>query len=444
MTCAVADSWLHAARTAAELPERVSRHLAQCSRCAAHFDRLTRTDAALRLVPTANPTARAELDARLARAPQHRAEPPAPRRRAVRALAIGLAAAVVLACGWLAGRFTAPRPVAQTPSPPSEQPRPAPAPAPPAPVPVPPGARVPVAPTPRAAPELLARAARHAARVAADPAPGAQLDALELLAADVRADATARAAAGDLEPLPRLVTVHNRLVRAGVGRQLRRLPDAERAAATTRAVERLNRAADDVTSAAGRLPPAVGESLRALATACRDSSAALQRTQPPDDDGPAPATPLEVLTAQTLRVSATEAPLARADECAHLAAVLSQVACVLAIGDRADDAARVGESLNAVLELGVAANLERVEAGDTAGKLRDQVKQVRDHAARATDALERNLAKAPTAARPGLERALVASANGHGKATGHGSPWKKTDGTHPGKGGTPPGWQKKQ
>jgi hypothetical protein len=79
------------------------------------------------------------------------------------------------------------------------------------------------------------------------------------------------------------------------------------------------------------------------------------------------------------------------------------------------------------------------------------VTSVRERAGRATEVLERNLAKAPAAARAGLERALVASDTGRGQVTGKGAsrppgggpPWKKGDGEHPGKGSIPPGWQKK-
>ncbi|MBM3980854.1 MAG: anti-sigma factor, partial [Planctomycetes bacterium] len=95
MTCAAAEPWVLAARTAAELPERVARHLARCPRCAARFDQLARVDvAAAHLVPSPNPEARARLDALLARASAPHAEPqlarPA-RRRAVPQWAVGLA-----------------------------------------------------------------------------------------------------------------------------------------------------------------------------------------------------------------------------------------------------------------------------------------------------------------------------------------------------------------
>lgn len=444
MTCAAAEPWMLASRTADELPERVRRHLAQCPRCAARFALLVRVDGATAgCAPAPNPAARARLDARLARTPHPAARPateptptPSRTRHNVPRWVIGLAAAVMLASGWLAGRFTAPRPVAQVPAP-DRAPPPAPQP-------------LPLAPPPAPAPGLLAKVARQSSRVATDPTPAAQADALYQIAADVRADATRRAAAGDVEPVPRLIGLHDRVLKLGVAHQLRRVPEAQRAAATAEMVAALNRSADEVAAAAGRLPPAVGDSLRPLAASCREAGAALQQGKPAAaDEWPAPATPLEALAAHTIRLGNAAAPLARADEAAQLAAVLSQAVTVLAVGDFPDDAARVGEALDAVLGRGVAANLERVEAADPAGTRRDEVAKVRARADRATEALERNLAKAPPAARTGLERALAASAAGRDKAAGkpdkpHGPPWKKGDGEHPGKGkGAPPGWQKK-
>jgi len=143
-------------------------------------------------------------------------------------------------------------------------------------------------------------------------------------------------------------------------------------------------------------------------------------------------------------------PLARAEESAVLAATLAHAVMVLSVAGLNDDAYRVGEAMDGVLDHGVAANLDRVTRADTTGKLRKEVTAVRERAGRATEVLERNLAKAPLAARAGLERALEAANPGRVKATGKGwgkpagtgPPWKKSDGEHPGK-GMPPGWQKK-
>ncbi len=351
--------------------------------------------------------------------------------RSVPRWAVGLAAAVLVAAGWAAGRLTSPAPTAQVPAPGApDRPRA------PAPVPGP-----------------AARAAQHAAGVAADPAPAAQLEAFERLAAEVRADAVRRAAAGDLDPLPRLAGLHDRVLKLGAARQLARVPEAARAAAAARVADGLDRAADEVAAAAGGLPPVVGDLLRPLAASCRETGAALGQGGPPPapPDWPSPPTPLEAVAAQAIRVADAADPLARAGEAAHLAAALAQVAAGLSVAGADDDATRVGEAMGGVLEHGVAANLDRVTAADPAGRFRKEVSEVRERAGRAADVLERNLARAPPAARAGLERALAASEAGRGKAAGKGAgkpagtgpPWKKNDGDHPGKGGNPPGWQKK-
>ncbi len=439
MTCHEADPWMLSARTADDLPERVRRHLTECSQCATRFDLLARVEvAATQLAPPANRTGRARLDARVAQALQQPARhlEPATRDRRFPRWAVGLAAAVLLTGGWLVGRLGTPKPVAQVTDPPRPEER-----------------HLPVAPRPAPAPGLLVKTARHSSQVAANPDPAAQLDALGQIAADLRADAVKRAEAGDVEQLPRLVGLHKRVLKHGVDRQLRRVPESKRAATANQAADELDRSIGEVTAAAGRLPPAVGDLLRPLVVSCQTGGAALRQRQSAltADDWPAPATPLESLVAQTIRLADADTPLTRADEAAQLAAVLSQVIAVLSVADLPDDAARVGETLDTVLGSGVAANLERVEGADPAGTSRDEVAKVRERAARATEALERNLAKAPPAARVGLERAIAASDPGRGKATGKegpgkppgGPPWKKGDGEHPGKGGTPPGWQKK-
>jgi hypothetical protein len=250
-----------------------------------------------------------------------------------------------------------------------------------------------------------------------------------------------------------LVGLHDRVLKLGVARQLERIPQQQRAAVAARLAEGLDRAADELTTTTARLLPVTGELLRPLAASCREVGAAVRQGKPAPvtAEWPSPPTPLESLVAQTIRVADTDAPLTRADEAAQLAGAFAQLVAVLSVAGLDDDAARVGEAMDGVLDYGVAANLDRVTASDSAGKLRKEVDDVRERAGRAGEVLERNLAKAPPAARAGLERALAASDPGRTKATGKGwgkqggtgPPWKKGDGEHPGKGGTPPGWQKK-
>ncbi|WP_439625359.1 hypothetical protein [Gemmata sp.] len=458
MTCGTAEPWLLAARSPGALPGEVRRHLAGCPRCLGQVAQLSQLhEATVRLVPAAGRGARTRLDAALADAAQVRPDDAGRHLAARRGARLGAAVVLLLVGGWWLGRATAPKPVAP---PTVEEPRPDPLPArkrpgepaPPRPSPQSPAApaALAVAPPPSLPPGLVAKVARHCVSIAAGP-PASHLDVLSGLAADLRADALARAAAGDLEQLPRLAVLHDRVLKLGVAKHLARVPEPNRSALAARLSDGLSRSADEIATASGTLVPVAAEMLGPLVASCREVAAAARDDAllPVSPAWPAPATPLEALAAHAIRTADAETPLARADESTRLAAALAHAVTVLSVADRPDDAARVGGALDLVLETGVAANLDRVEAADPAGKLRKEVAEVRERAGRATDVIERNLAKAPPAARAGLERALAVSAPGRGKATGkpagkgngngNGPPWKKDD--HPGKG--PPGWSKK-
>jgi hypothetical protein len=301
---------------------------------------------------------------------------------------------------------------------------------------------LPVAPHPALPAGPAARAAGHAARVAEDAAPLAQAEALERFAAEVRADALLRASAGDVDALARLSGLHDRLLKIGVARQLARVPENQRGPASARFADALARAADETATAAAQLPPVVSDLLQSLPASCRDTADAIRQGKPPTApaDWPVPPTPLEAVAARAIRLANVDNPMARADESVQLAAVLAQLATVLSAAGLSDDAGRVGGAIDAVLDHGVAANLERVEAGDSAGKHGPDVARLRERADRATEVLEDNMAKAPPAAQVGLERALVAAAPGKAKATGK-PPAKHST---PPKGGVPPGLQKKK
>jgi hypothetical protein len=458
MTCSLVETWLLGARSVSELPEPVRAHLGACPGCARRLESLIQTDTAAReLAPGANDAARRRLAETILHTPQTVPTPGAeprlvkspPRARRVPAWAVAVAASLLLVVGWAVGRMTSPKTVVQapapapgTPAPPVvPQPKPPPTPAPnPAPV-----AGLPVAPFPSLTAGPMARAVRCAGHVAADASPLSQADALDRFAAEVRAGAIDRAFAGDAEALARLAGLHDRLLKLGVARQVARVPEGQRGEASARIAAGLDLAGERIATTSATLPPAVADLLHVVFASCRDTAVAIREAKLPaaPPDWPSPPTPLEAVAAQTLRLADTEDPLVRANESVRLATVMAQLATVLSAAGQDDDAGRVGETMATVLDSGVAANLDRVETGDPAGKRREEVKGVRDRAGLATEVLERNLAKAPPAARAGLERALLASAPGHEKATGKpartpGPPRKGDD--HPGKG---KGWQKK-
>jgi hypothetical protein len=210
------------------------------------------------------------------------------------------------------------------------------------------------------------------------------------------------------------------LLKLGVARRLARAPEDRRSAVAARIADGLKDAADGVTTASAQLPVTIGELLKPLATACRETAEGIRRgnVPPAPTDWPAPPTPLEVVAVHTIRLADAETALSRANESTQLATALAQSAAVLSAVGHSDDAGRVGDAMATVLDAGVAGNLERVESSDPAGAMKVEVTLVRERADRAMDPLERDLAKANPVAKPGLEKALVASAPGHAKATG--------------------------
>jgi hypothetical protein len=465
MNCDRAENWLLAARSLSDLPTPLRRHVSRCRRCADLLNRLERLDQTVgRLAPAANPAGRARLDARLAETPQshhpidlverpREALPRADRGdRSLPRWLIAVAAVLLIVLAGVTGRLTSPPSVVLAPAHESLSAPPGPSPeAPEAGSSKPGGADVPV---PGATSGLAVRAALSAVSVATNPTPIAQLHAFEELAGELRGETLRRASAGDPEPLPRLIGLHERILKLGIARQLARLAEPARTSARDRLAEALDRSADEVAHTADNLLPVVADLLRPLVVTCRETARAWRQGQglPPPPDWPSPATPLESLVAQAIRVADAADPLTHADESAQLAVSLAQLVIVLAVAGREDDAARISEAINGVLDLGVVANLDRVTASDNTGQLHKTVTEIRERAARATEVLQRNLAKAPPPARAGLERAVKVSEVGRAKVTGQGvgkpagtgPPWKKGDSTHPVKGtGLPPGWQKK-
>jgi hypothetical protein len=158
-----------------------------------------------------------------------------------------------------------------------------------------------------------------------------------------------------------------------------------------------------------------------------------------------------ILVLQGLRLAEAPEPLRRAEVASELGQQLAQAVVLLAAGGDADQAADLGAALGELMDVGVAANLERAEKADLKGERRAEAEQVRRRVAQTGEALERNLEAVPEAARAGLERALRRSAPGwersqnKGKGKGKGPPWLR-DGkdaqagpAHP----KPPGQQKK-
>ncbi len=438
MNCALAETWLLAARTLDDLPADVRGHAAGCDHCRGLQRLVSVIDRqAARAVRPGDPAARRRLDATLAAAPGP--NPQLSRRRASRSrvpallfVAVGVVGWLV---GWATGRVTPARPVAPT----------VPVVAPPAqpdPAPIPPNS-------------FDLQLAHFAADVTGQAAPAAFAASLAAVAADIRAEAVRTAEAGRLRDAPRLVAMHDRVVRHGLAGVVARLPaDARRAAAASVSAD-LARAGDDLTRRADAVAPAVGELLRPLANSCMQGADQIRAAK-----GPAATVPGEVgggpedeLIRHSVRFVLAESSLAKADASADVSAAVAQLITSVAFAGRPDEASQLGASLDTIILKGVAGNLDRTLAGQPTPEAREEAAGIRQRSAGATQALERNLAKAPPVARAGLERALNASAKGRErvgnpadgvKPAQKGPPWKKGDFEHPGKGNAlPPGWQKK-
>jgi len=300
---------------------------------------------------------------------------------------------------------------------------------------------VPVVVAAVAPPPLLAVIGRETA-TAAD----SNIDAYVRMAAALRTEAAARAQAGGVDDLPRLTAAHERVIRTGIAPALKRLPEAQRRAASAQLVAEFDRAARALTADIDRAPPALGDPLKPLLASCATAATQFGRAEPLLSGGPPVESPsiLDELVDRTARVADAGTPMARAEASSELAATLAQVVSVLALAGHADEAAAVTDSLDRVLTSGVEENLDRAAAGpdrpaDAA------VQKVWDRSAVATATLEKNLATAPPAARAGLERAIAATGKaGKPDKPRGGAPWKGGEKEPKGKGGVPPGWLKKQ
>jgi len=435
MNCASAESWLLAARTAADLPEGVRGHVAGCDHCRGLQRLVSAIDRqAAGAVRPGDPAARRRLDTILAALP----DPRPGVRRASRArshvlallfVAVGVVGWLV---GWATGRVAPTRPVEPT----------IPVVAPPDPAPNPPNS-------------FDLRLAHFAAEVTGQDAPAAFAASLTAVAQDIRAEAVRTAEAGRIRDTPRLVAMHDRVVRHGLAGVLARLPSDTRRTVSASVSAALALAGEDLARRADAVAPAVGELLRPLAESCAKGADQIRGAK-----GPAapPASevgggPDDELIRHSVRFVLAESALAKADASADVSAAVAQLITSVAFDGRPDEASQLGVSLDAIILKGVAGNLDRTLAGQPTAAAREEAAGIRQRSSRATQALERNLAKAPPAARAGLERALNASAKGResvghspdgGKPAQKGPPWKKGDFEHPGKGNAvPPGWQKK-
>ena len=426
MLCHKAVPWLLAAHSDEDLPGDLSAHLRSCPACRALHGRLGAIDASVRSV--ARPMTTAALDRlsdALDGAPQTAVRIASPNRRKGkfrRWVTAGTAAATLLTIGWASGRFVTKGRLDRVEAAPTPSTSPGPAPV--------------IRPDP-----LIVRVAGPGSKLSYAPGQAERIDALKAMADEVRSEAIQLASVGSTEEALRLTGVHDTLLRQGVSGRILALPPAERAPVAARLVLDLRTDEASILAAEQRMPEPVVGAIRPF----RDCVAAVAADIEADRASkPAAAEPgtgrLEALTALALRLAETDAPMRRAELSVEMANALAASTVLVAIGtdDRAVE--KLSGYMDAVLIRGIGENLDRAEAEDPDGKLREPIAGVRAKSGQSITVLERSASQAPPQARKGLEKAAQASRAGLDRASqnGKGPPWKRSDGNW-----VPPGQQKK-
>lgn len=401
MKCSAAHPWLLAAKTTPELPAAVQQHLRDCPDCRLQHRRLLRLNQEMRDLPAPaeNPAARACFWQKFDELPPRGVIPirTSGRRRRLVFGAAGAAAAVLL-LGLGLGLLLGPRNSPERPEPP------------------PIAALQPTyAATDR---QILVQAIEHDLRLAQTQAPAERFQALAALSTDLDGEASRLAREGRMDDLAQVTALYDRVVRHGLVERARTLPAGQKAERVQAAVRQLEQTERQARLTADGALPVMGDHLRHLAAAARDGVKALHDDARPPAliDAPAPtAGPrplLGALVMNGLRLAAEDDPLRRADYCTDVADQLVQTILQASATGDAEQASRLGTYLGQLVEMGVVKNLERVPSSDLEGTRLHQWEEIGARLVKTTDVLERNLAKAPEAARPGLERAIEASSLG--------------------------------
>jgi len=421
MICHKAVPWLLAARFDEALPGDLSVHLSACPACRGLHGRLAGIDEAVRAAAHA-PTAALldRLSDALDASPRIGFPAPKVRRAPLRKwAALATAAAVLLALGWLGGRFAGKGHIEHVQSAPTT-----------------PATAAPARPEP-----LIVRVAGPGSKLSYLPGKAERIDALKAMADEVRSEALRLASMGATEDALRLAGVHDTLLRQGVVGRILALPPPERKSVAERFVRDLRSDEAGILAGEQRMPEEVVVAIRPFRVCV---AAAVTDIESNSLSKPATAEPgvshLEALAALALRLAETDAPLRRAELSVEMANALAANTVLVAIAtdDRAVD--KLSGYMDTVLSRGVGENLDRAEADDPAGKLKEPIAGVREKSGQSITVLERNAAQAPPQARKGLERAAQASRAGLARAnqTGRGPPWKRPEGAW-----VPPGQQKK-
>jgi hypothetical protein len=178
--------------------------------------------------------------------------------------------------------------------------------------------------------------------------------------------------------------------------------------------------------------PTMGDLLRELGGSSADSARRILAGERPDGPAEAPwAVGGRILAATvvgSLKLAEERDPLRRADICNDVAESLSELIVFTAWSGEEETAGQLGHHLNEVVDRGVKTNLARYQASGPDDSRKAEYERVAQRGQHSIEVLQRNLERAPPAARKGLQRALEAKLS-HGKG-----PPAKGDSATPGRG----------
>ncbi len=279
------------------------------------------------------------------------------------------------------------------------------------------------------APLLALRVAQHNARLAAIVEPREQVEELNLLAADLEAEAVRLARLGALDELPRLAECYQCVVQNGIVRRaLLQLPAGEKEKVVPALVQRLRKTEGDMQALTATSLPLISQRLLPLERAASAAAQQLETGMPPPvlpfgEGYPAGAPAWAPLTRLALELADQPDPLSRADLSAQVAEILANATVTLAATGDAKQAQEMGSCLGQVLETGVAANLDQAQKKkDNTAEFQAAAAKIRQQSTQAVSVLEKNLAAAPPAAKAGLQQALEAASHGRDVILQRGGP----------------------
>jgi hypothetical protein len=251
-------------------------------------------------------------------------------------------------------------------------------------------------------------------RLAEARKPAERFQALDGMAAHLRAETLRQARREAVDQVAYLVWLHRRVVGEGL------LPTAGRLPADGRpllgpVIAELRRAEGEVRQLLGAVVPKVAAPLRMLAATAHEAAAALQADPAKARlAGPAPEPPAEVpsrsllrvLVVESLQVVAEDDPVKRADHSTRVVDSLAREIVARAETAAPEETARLGETLGELVDRAVDGNLDEVDPAQADVGRQEAAEQVRRRADAAMAELRQKLAQMPQAARQNLERAL--------------------------------------